>query len=88
MSDGAPTSPTQALPQNDISNIRNMVNFMRNANNPKALIEQAFLSRNPQLQQAVNYIRSNGGNPKTAFYKLAEERGIDPKTVENLINGK
>lgn len=43
------------------------------------------MSRNPKLQQAMDYVRSNGGDPKTAFYKLAEEKGLNPSDIENYI---
>ena len=36
---------------------------------------------NPQMKQVMDYINANGGDPKTAFYKLAKEKGVDPETI-------
>ena len=37
-----------------------------------------MIGQNPQIKQVMDYVNANGGDPKTAFYKLAEERGINP----------
>ena len=57
-----------------------MMNLVKNANNPNAVLQQ-LIQTNPQMQQAMNYINQNGGDPKAAFYKLAQEKGIDPNLV-------
>lgn len=41
--------------------------------------------RNPQLQQAMDYVRNNGGDPKAAFQKLAAEKGFDPAEIEKMF---
>ena len=48
--------------------------------NPNLMIQQT-LKNNPQMQQAMEYIKANGGDAKKAFYKLAEENGIDPQSI-------
>ena len=53
----------------------NMANSMKN---PNAFMNN-LLKSNPQYTQAVNYINQNGGNAKDAFYKLAQEKGVDPE---------
>ena len=40
---------------------------------------------NPAMKQAIEYINANGGDPKDAFYKLAQERGVDPQTILNSL---
>lgn len=77
-------SPTP-LPTNQISQIKNMVNLIKNANNPQALLQSMMAKSSPQLQQAMDYVQSHGGDPKTAFYKLAEEKGINPQEIENML---
>lgn len=37
------------------------------------------------MQQAIDYVKQNGGDPKAAFQKLAEEKGIDPAEIEKLF---
>lgn len=53
----------------------NMAKSMRNPN----MFLNTMLKNNPQYTQAMNYINENGGDPKTAYYKLAEEKGVDPE---------
>ena len=67
-----------------LGQIKNLASILRNAGNPQALL-QSMLAQNPQVNQAVNYIKQNGGDPKTAFEKLASERGFDPKEIESLF---
>ena len=37
------------------------------------------------MAQAMEYVKQNGGNPKTAFEKLAAERGINPADIEQMF---
>ncbi len=34
-----------------------------------------------QIKQAMDYVRSNGGDARTAFYRLAQQKGVDPESV-------
>ena len=36
---------------------------------------------NPQMRDAINYIKQNGNDPKAAFYKMAQEKGVDPESI-------
>lgn len=45
----------------------------------------AMAKQNPQLRQAYEYVNANGGDPKQAFYKMAQEKGIDPNEIINMI---
>ena len=69
---------------NNLQQVRQMINMFRNANNPQQLL-QNMMSRNPQLQSVMNYINQNGGNPKDAFYKMANEKGIDPEEILKML---
>lgn len=37
------------------------------------------------MLQAIEYVKQHGGDPKTAFQALAQERGINPEEIESLI---
>jgi len=50
---------------------------VKSAGNPQMMLNQ-MIGQNPQIKQVMDYVNANGGDPKTAFYKLAEERGINP----------
>lgn len=69
---------------NNLSQIKNMMNMIRNSNNPQAMLNN-MLSQNPQMQQVMNYINQNGGNAQQAFYKMAQEKGINPNEILNLL---
>ena len=60
--------------------IRNMINTIKTAQNPQMMLQQ-MAQKNPMLQQAMQYVNQNGGDARTAFYKLAQERGVDPETI-------
>ena len=72
--------------QNNLGQIRNMVNLIKNAGNPQALLNN-MIAQNPQMKQAIQYVNDNGGNPKAAFEKLAKEKGIDPDEIQKIIQG-
>ena len=40
-----------------------------------------MLENNPKTKPAMDYIQQHGGNPETAFYTLAKEKGADPNQV-------
>lgn len=69
---------------NNISQIRNMINLVRNSNNPQVLLNNMMM-QNPQMQQVMSYINQNGGNAQQAFYKLAQEKGVNPDEILKLL---
>lgn len=76
----------KALTQNpNLAQIQNLAQTIKNVKNPQALLQQMLAQRNPQLQQALDYVQKNGGDPKAAFEKLAAEKGIDPAEVEQMF---
>ena len=46
---------------------------------------QMMAQQNPQISQVMNFVQQNGGDPKTAFYKLAEQRGVNPDEVLQML---
>lgn len=64
--------------------IKNLMNTIRNASNPQMMFQQ-MVSQNPKLQQVIKYVQDSGGDAKSAFYKMANEQGIDPNTILNQL---
>lgn len=64
-----------------IAQMRSMMDSIRNSGNPQAFI-QNMAATNPAVQQAVNLINQNGGNPQTAALNYAKQNGID---INNLL---
>ena len=77
-----------ALNQNrmvqNLQPIKNMMNMLRSAGNPQMMLQQ-MTAQNPQMQQVMNYVNENGGNAKQAFYKLAQEKGVNPDEILNML---
>ena len=69
---------------NNLSQIKNMMNMIRSARNPQAML-QAMMQNNPQMRQVMDLISQSGGDPKAAFYKLAQEKGIDPQQILDML---
>lgn len=45
--------------------------------------QQMIQANDPAMAQAMEYVKVNGGNPKTALTKLMNERGVTPQTIFN-----
>lgn len=58
--------------------------MVNTARNPQMML-QTMMKTNPALKQAMDYINANGGDAKDAFYKLAEEKGVDPEQILNNL---
>ena len=69
---------------NNFNQIKNMFNLLKASNNPNQMLQQ-FVQSNPQIKNILDYIQQNGGDPKTAFYKMAQEKGINPDEIINML---
>ena len=67
-----------SLPQN------NLVNMMKNASNPQALIMN-LARQNPAVANVLKEVEANGGDAKSLFYKKAREMGINPDDILNQL---
>ena len=64
--------------------IKQIMRTVQMARNPQMVLNQ-LINSNPQMKEAVEYIQANGGNPRDAFYKLAEEKGVNPDSILNSL---
>lgn len=44
-----------------------------------------LMRRNPQLKQVIDLVQQNGGNAEQVFYRLAQEKGINPTSILNSL---
>ena len=58
-----------------------MWNTLKTISNPQQALND-MIQGNPQLQQIV---QMSNGDPKQAFYSLAEQKGIDPEYILNML---
>lgn len=61
-----------------------MMQMVRSANNPQAMINQ-LMQTNPQMKQVMDVVRASGNDPKRAFYALAQQKGINPDDILNQL---
>lgn len=67
-----------------IQQIKEIASQMRVAQNPQAFLNQ-IISNNPQVRNAVEFIKASGGDPQTAFINYAKQMGVDPQQFINQI---
>ena len=69
---------------NGIGQIKQMMNMVKNAGNPQAMMAQ-MMQNNPQMKQVMDAVNQYGGDPKKAFYALAQQKGVNPDEILNML---
>ena len=64
--------------------IRQLISMVKSAQNPQLMLNQLMQS-SPQMAQVMEIVRKYGGDPNKAFYALAEEKGINPQEILDLL---
>ena len=78
----APAGNAAINPQ--IARIVQMWRTLKAAQNPQALFAQ-MMQNNPQMKTIMDAIQQNGGDPKKAFYAMAQQKGINPDDILNAL---
>lgn len=65
------------------NNAKAMVDMMRGARNPQALLRE-YARTNQNVREVMDYM-DKCGDPKTAFYQMASAKGVDPEAILSLI---
>ena len=74
----------QNLNQSKTFQIKQMMQTLKNAGNPQMMFNQ-MMAQNPQYKQVMDYVNANGGDAKAAFYKMAQEKGVNPDDILNQL---
>lgn len=69
---------------NNLNQIKSMMNMVRSAGNPQAML-QSIAQSNPQMKQVMDLIDKSGGDPEKAFYEMAQEKNVDPEAILSLL---
>ena len=69
------------VPQNNIAQMLRLVN---NSQNPQQMLNY-LAQQNPQLRQILTMVNNSNMSPRDLFYKLAEQKGVDPQQILNSI---
>ena len=67
-----------------MSQIKQIMGMINSAGNPQAMMNQ-MLTSNPQFKQVMDLINQSGGDPRKAFYALAEQKGVDPNDILSML---
>ena len=73
---------TKALLSNN--NVKQMANMMKMYSNPQMMLNQ-LAQNNPQAKELVNLLQNSGKSPKDLFYQMAQEKGVDPNEILNML---
>ena len=73
----------QNLP-NNLRQIKQMANLVKNVNNPQQLLTN-LVNQNPQMKQVLDMIQTSGKSPRDLFYEMANQKGVDPNQILNLL---
>jgi hypothetical protein len=46
---------------------------------------QQMMQNNPQYQQAMQIVQQAGGDPKKAFYQMANQMGVNPDEIMGML---
>lgn len=46
---------------------------------------ESLAQSNPQMKQVIDLVDRSGGDPERAFYKLAQEKSVDPEAILSLL---
>jgi hypothetical protein len=65
------------------NSILQMIGNRNSSPNLSSQAQQMIQNNDPAMIQAVNYVKQNGGDPKTALLKLMNERGISPDAIRS-----
>lgn len=69
---------------NNLNGILGLFGMLKGSSDPMKTL-QSMAQTNPKIKEAMDYVQQNGGDAKSAFYKLAEQNGIDPNNILSLI---
>ena len=64
--------------------IKNMMSMVSGAQDPNIMIRQ-LMNNNPQMKQVMDVISKAGGDPRRAFYDLAQQKGVDPQEILDMM---
>lgn len=74
----------ELLNQSNNQSTTEIINSIKRSSNPNLLL-QSIIKNNPNYSKIMQYINQNGGDPKTAFYNLARQRGVNPNDILQML---
>ena len=67
-----------------MTQLKQMMNMVRTAQDPMGTLNQMAMN-NPNVKQVMDIVKQYGGDSMKAFYGTAEQMGIDPNEILNMM---
>lgn len=67
-----------------VQSIKRMADMLKGKQNPQQML-QMVAQQNPQISQVLNIVNGSGMSPKQMFMNLAQQKGIDPNSIINIL---
>ena len=64
--------------------IKQMMTAVKSAQNPEAMMKQLMMN-NPNMKWVMEIVNQYGGDANKAFYAVAEQHGINPQEIMNML---
>ena len=61
-----------------------MMGMIKASSNPNAAMQQMLMT-NPNYKKVIEYVNQNGGDPKKAFFQMAQEKGVNPDSILSML---
>ena len=74
-----------AIGTTNLGKIKQAYNMAKSMSNPEQALMQ--MMGNPQMADIMRLVRENNGDYRATFYKLAQQKGVDPDMVLRELNG-
>lgn len=66
--------------------VRQMIGMIKAAGNPQQMMAQ-MMQTNPAMRQVMDIVNQYGGDANKAFRAIAEQKGIDPQEIIDMMKG-
>ena len=73
-------NPTRAQLPSNLANIKKMMNMFKGVQNPQQMMS-TLMNQNPQMKDVMTLVQNSNMPPKDLFYKLAQEKGVNPDEI-------
>ena len=63
-------------------------NYNVNNNNNMKMLFMNLVRNNPRIQEVLSAVSNSNMTPKNLFYQMANQKGVDPNQILNILNSK
>ena len=77
-----------SLYQDLMGNQTNNYNVNNNNNTQMQMMLMDLIKNNPNIQKVLSAVSSSNMTPKALFYQMANQKGVNPNQILNILNSK